>query len=128
VEVIFDAFPEEVFLGEIVTVSPIMETVSNINAIKALVLLDATSYAKPNPLPIGLSAQVDVIAGQTLDAVLLPVEALVEVSPEAYIVYVMENNLPRQRTVEVGLIDFTTAEIRSGLSAGETVVLGYGNQ
>ena len=127
VEITFDALPEEVFIGEIIEIGSSLETVSGMNAIRTVVLLDASSYAKPNALPIGLSAQADVIAGQAIDAVLVPVEALVEVSPDKYIVYVVENDLPVKRSVEVGLVDFTTAEITQGLSAGDVVAINYEN-
>jgi multidrug efflux pump subunit AcrA (membrane-fusion protein) len=127
VEITFDALPEEVFTGEIIEIGSSLETVYGVNAIRTVVLLDASSYAKPNALPIGLSAQADVIAGQAIDAVLVPVEALVEVSPDKYIVYVVENDLPVKRSVEVGLVDFTTAEITQGLSAGDVVAINYEN-
>jgi HlyD family secretion protein len=127
VEVTFDAFPDETFTGKIIEISPSLESVSNVQAIVARVRLDVTSYAKPNPLPIGLNAQVEVIAGQATNAVLVPVEALVEVSPGVYIVYVVENNQPQPRNVSVGLIDFTSAEITEGLSVGEVVALDYKN-
>ncbi|GAH13172.1 unnamed protein product, partial [marine sediment metagenome] len=38
--------------------------------------------------------------------------------------FVMEDGEPRLRFVEVGLMDFTFAEILSGLEAGETVTTG----
>jgi multidrug efflux pump subunit AcrA (membrane-fusion protein) len=127
VGIIFNALPDDVFTGEIIEISPSLETVSNVNAIRTVVLLDRGSYNKPNTLPIGLSAQVDVIAGQALDAVLIPVEALIEVSPGEYMVYVVENDQIQHREVSVGLVDFTSAEIIDGLSAGEVVAIGYEN-
>jgi len=127
VEIMFDALPGEVFTGEIIEISPKLETISNVNALRTVVLLDAASYAKPSALPIGLTAQVDVIAGQTFDAVIIPVEALVEVSPGEYIVYVIENDQPQPRKVIVGLVDFTSAEIIDGLRTGEVVAIGYEN-
>ena len=115
----------ELLTGEIIEISPILETVSNVNAFRTVVLLDQVSDAKPNALPIGLSATVDVIAGQTFDAVLIPVEALVEISPGEFIVYVVENGQPQPREIGVGLVDFTTAEIIHGLQVGESVTIGY---
>ena len=127
VEITFDALSGETFRGEIIEIASRMESVSGIDALRTVVLLDGTSYAKPNPLPIGLSAQADIIAGQVSDAVLVPVEALVEIAPGKYIVYVIENDQPVMREVIVGLVDFTTAEILEGLQAGEIIALGYEN-
>jgi len=128
VEIVFDAFPDEVFTGEVIEISPSIERVSNVDGLRAVVMLDHSSYAKPNLLPTGLSAQVEVISGQAVEAVLVPIEALVEVSPGEFIVYVIENDQPVQRIVEVGLVDFTMAEIHGGLQAGEIVALGYEHQ
>ena len=66
-----------------------------------------------------------MIAGQAANVVLVPVEALVEVSPGEYTLYVIENDQPQPREVAVGLIDYTSAEIIAGLSPGETVAIGY---
>jgi len=38
---------------------------------------------------------------------------------------VIENDQPQLRKVSVGLIDYTSAEIIAGLSAGETIAIGY---
>jgi len=127
VEVAFDALQGETFIGEIVEISPILEMVSNAQAVRILVRLDANSYAKPVTLPMGLNASVDVIAGQVKNAVLIPVEALVEVGPEEYAVYVVEDNQTQRRDVSIGLIDFTSVEIIDGITAGDVVAIGYAN-
>ncbi len=55
----------------------------------------------------------------------MPVEALREIDTDEYAVFVMENGKPKIcRVVTVGLIDYTTAEITSGLEAGEVVTTG----
>ena len=89
---------------------------------RAIVQLD--DFAKPQTLPVGLNASVDVIGGRAEGAVLIPVEALRELSPGEYAVFVMEDGEPKLRLVTVGLVDFTTAEITSGLEAGEIVTTG----
>ena len=83
-----------------------------------------TSAQDVQTLPVGLNATVEVIGGRSLNALLVPVEALREISTGQYAVFVMENGQPKLRMVEVGLIDFTFAEIVSGLEAGETVTTG----
>jgi hypothetical protein len=52
------------------------------------------------------------------------VEAVREISPNEYAVFVMEDGEPKLRIVTVGLMDFTSAEILTGLSAGEVVTTG----
>jgi RND family efflux transporter MFP subunit len=124
VEVIFDALPDDTFTGHIVEVSPSLETVSFSQVIRALAQLDADSFAKPQNLLVGMNASVEVIGGRATEAVLVPVEALREIDAGEYAVFVMENGQPRLRVVTVGLMDFTSAEILSGLEAGEIVTTG----
>ncbi len=63
-------------------------------------------------------------AGRATNALLVPVEAVRELSPDSYAVFVMENGEPKMKFVEVGLMDFTFAEILSGLEVGDVVTTG----
>ncbi|MCB9133819.1 MAG: efflux RND transporter periplasmic adaptor subunit [Anaerolineales bacterium] len=121
-EIVFDAYPDDTFHGTVVEVSPVLESVGGVAAVKTVVQL--TDYAKTTTLPAGLSASVDVIGGRATNAVLIPVEALHQIGTDEYSVFVMENGEPKIRFVEVGIQDFTTAEIKSGLSAGDVVTTG----
>jgi HlyD family secretion protein len=123
-EVIFDAYPGQTFRGSVTQVDPSLVSMQNTNLVSLLVQLDPDSLVSPLTLPIGLSANVDVIGGRATNAVLVPVEALRELDEGEYALFVMENNEPQLRVVEVGLIDFTYAEIVSGLEAGEIVSTG----
>jgi len=124
VEVIFDSLPDDMFTGHVTEVSPSLQTVSNVDAVLAWVQLDAESFSKPQSLPVGSNASVDVIGGRTQNAVLVPVEAVREIGPDEYAVFVLEDGEPRLRIVTVGLMDYTSAEILTGLSAGEIVTTG----
>jgi multidrug efflux pump subunit AcrA (membrane-fusion protein) len=124
VEVVFDALPDDMYTGQVTEVSPSLQTVSNVDAVLAWVQLDADSFSKPQSLPVGSNASVDVIGGRTQNAVLVPVEAVREISPNEYAVFVMEDGEPKLRIVTVGLMDYTSAEILTGLSAGEVVTTG----
>ena len=124
VEVVFDALPDSTFSGHIIQVDPMLSEIGGVSAVRAVVQLDADSFAKPQTLPVGLNGTVEVIGGRAQNAVLVPVEALRELSPGEYAVFVMENGEPQLRFVEVGLMDFSFAEILSGLESGETVTTG----
>jgi multidrug efflux pump subunit AcrA (membrane-fusion protein) len=124
VEVVFDALPDDLYIGHVTEVSPSLHTVSNVDAVLAWVQLDADSFSKPISLPVGSNASVDVIGGRTQNAVLVPVEAVREIGPNEYAVFVMEDGEPKLRIVTVGLMDYTSAEILSGLNAGEIVTTG----
>jgi multidrug efflux pump subunit AcrA (membrane-fusion protein) len=124
VEVVFDALPDDVFVGRVVQIDPKLTIVDGVTAVRAQVLLDTDSFNKPQTLPVGLNAAVEIIGGRAEGALLVPVEALRELAPGQYAVFVMENDEPVLRVVEVGLMDFTSAEIISGLERGEVVSTG----
>jgi multidrug efflux pump subunit AcrA (membrane-fusion protein) len=124
VEVVFDSLPDDMYVGHVTEVSPSLETVSNVDAVLAWVQLDAESFSKPQSLPVGSNASVDVIGGRTQNTVLVPVEAVREIGPDEYAVFVMEAGVPKLRFVTVGLMDYTSAEILTGLTAGEIVTTG----
>lgn len=124
VEVTFDAIPDQVFKGKVVRVSPQLVTVSGVKSVYAQAVLDPSSFAKPQTLPVGLSATVDVIGGRATNALIVPVEALREIGAGEYAVFVVEDGQLRLRPVEVGLMDAAYAEIKSGLQEGEFVSTG----
>jgi multidrug resistance efflux pump len=123
VEVIFDVLPDLVYYGEVVHVDPGLVSQSNTTVVSSIVELD-TSKTGWDHLPVGSAAGVDVIGGKAENAVLVPVEALREISDGEYAVFVMEDGEPRMRMVEVGLQDLIYAEIISGLKVGDVVTTG----
>ncbi len=122
--VVFDALPDSTFAGHVTSVDPSLQSSGNVQTLVAQVQLDPESFSKPQSLPVGSNASVDVIGGETINAVLVPVEALREISPGEYAVFVMTDGQPKLRVVTVGLMDYTSAEISSGLEAGEIVTTG----
>ena len=124
VDVVFDALPDEPFAGQVVGVDPALVTISGVPMVRAVVQLDEASYAKPQVLPIGANAGVDVIGGRTENALLVPVEALNEISADQYAVFIKEGDELLFTPVEVGLMDFSFAEILSGLEQGDLVTTG----
>ncbi len=124
VSVTFDALPNQTFTGKVIAINPSLSNAFNVTAIQTTVKLDTASFSKPQNLPLGLSATVQVISAQAQNALLVPVEALHELSSGNYAVFVMENGTPTLKTVEVGLMDYTYAEIKSGLNEGDVVTTG----
>jgi HlyD family secretion protein len=124
VSVTFDALPDQTFTGHVVAINPSLSNAFSVTAIQTTVQLDTSSFVKPQNLPIGLSATVEVISAQAQNVLLVPVEALHALSAGNYAVFVMENGTPVLKTVEVGLMDYTYAEIKSGLNEGDVVTTG----
>ncbi len=124
VSVTFEALPNQTFTGEVVAINPSLSNAFSVTAIQTTVKLDNSSFSKPQNLPIGLSASVEIISDQAQNVLLIPVEALHEISDGTYGVFVIENGTPTFKTVEVGLMDYTSAEIKSGLNEGDVVTTG----
>lgn len=123
-EVTFDAYEAVVYDGHVTAVNPSLVVVSNTQAVEVEVVLEEGQLPAGANFPVGLNATVDIISGQAKDAVLVPVEALRLVDDGEYGLFVIENGQPVFRSVQVGLLDITYAEILSGLSAGEIVSTG----
>jgi macrolide-specific efflux system membrane fusion protein len=87
--------------------------------VRILVQLDQAISAD---LPAGSTASVDVVGGEALDTVLVPVSALKEEESGNYIVYIIENRQPVEQEVEIGLQDLLYAEVKSGLEEGDVVL------
>jgi len=122
VEVTFDAVEEKIYTGTVAQVDPGLSTQQNTSYVRALVELDPQQAGLH--LPIGAGAAVDVIGGRTENAILVPVDALRETSPGSYAVFVIENDTPKLRVVEIGLKDLFYAEVLSGLEPGDVVSTG----
>jgi len=98
-------------------------TVGNTSAIQIWASIDLTD--QPVTLLSGMTAEVEVVAGEARNVLLVPVEALRELSPGQYAVFVVKSDGELElRPVEVGLQDYVNAEIISGLELGEVVSVG----
>jgi HlyD family secretion protein len=125
VDVTFDALPDQTFTGSVISVDPSLYTSGGLSAIRGLAKLDEIQSSDADRLLLGMNASVDVIAARVQGVALVPVEALHEISPGEYAVFVVdENGELKLRPVEVGLNDLTFAEIKSGLEVGEVVSTG----
>jgi multidrug efflux pump subunit AcrA (membrane-fusion protein) len=125
VDVTFDALPDQDFSGHVTQIDPSLYRSGMVSTVRAYAVLDGDSSMDTDRMLLGMSASVDVIAGKAENVVLVPVEALHELSPGEYAVFVQDSNGElKLRPVEVGLMDITFAEIKSGLEAGEIVSTG----
>lgn len=122
VGVTFNAFPDQVVGGQVRSIEPELQNIGGTLTGVAWVDLDEAPEIALRP---GMTAEVEVIAGEALGALLLPVQALRELTPGSYAVFVVQADGELKLTpVTVGLRDFANAEILSGLQAGDTVSTG----
>ncbi len=122
VRIIFEALPDYEYDGEIYRVDPVLTTVGGTSAVQLWATIDTAAY--PVKLLGGMNADVEIVAGEALNALLVPVQALRQVGTDQYTVFVVgADGELEMRMVEVGLMDFVNAEIKSGLERGEVVTL-----
>jgi HlyD family secretion protein len=120
-EVTFDLLPGTVYTGKVISIDPQLSSTNGSLYVHAHVQLDTNVKIA---LPFGTSASVDVIGGEATNVLLVPIEALHQISPGQYSVFVVVGGKPVVRMVQVGLQDATHAEIKSGLNAGDVVTTG----
>ncbi len=122
VEITFDALEDTIFTGEVIQVDPTLYSQGMTSMVRGYAKLDPIDPG--TQLLIGMSGAVDVISNRAENVVLVPIEALREISAGKYAVFVLEGGEPVLRMVEVGIQDLYYAEIKSGLEAGEIVTTG----
>jgi multidrug efflux pump subunit AcrA (membrane-fusion protein) len=104
-------------------VDPVLVTVDGTSAVQAVARLDPAMRLASTL--VGMTAEVEVIAAEARDVLLVPVEALRELPSGQFGVFIVKAGGELElRPVAVGLDDFVNAEILSGLELGDTVSLG----
>jgi len=123
VHIVFEALPDLTYEGAIVRVDPVLVSVSNTPALQAWASIDTSIH--PVRLLGDMNVEVEIVAGEARNALLVPVQALRELGEGQYAVFVVgAGDELEMRMVEVGLMDYVNAEILSGLERGELVRTG----
>ncbi|MCC7246696.1 MAG: efflux RND transporter periplasmic adaptor subunit [Saprospiraceae bacterium] len=105
----FDSYPNEVFEASITQINPLM------NERTRTFTVEAVFTKKPPVLYPNLTTEANIVILEKENALTIPRSYLVGDS-----VVILENK--EKRRVELGLKDYTKAEILSGLAAGETIL------
>ena len=80
------------------------------------------AFATPTALPIGAPVQLTIDAEEHRDVVLVPAAAVTHEGEEAA-VFVVNGEKAERRVVMLGIVDDAHAEIRSGIKAGDAVIV-----
>ncbi|RJP49718.1 MAG: HlyD family efflux transporter periplasmic adaptor subunit [Anaerolineaceae bacterium] len=114
-----EAYPDLPLDGRIVMVEPTLQTV---DGSPAVVVWAALAEGTESALLSGMSVEVESIAGEARDALLVPIQSLHLVGPDSYAVnLVLPNGSLELTPVIVGLRDYANAVILSGLKVGDVV-------
>ena len=78
VNLVFEALPDLTYPGEIVRVDPVLVSVGNTPAVQAWASIDTAAH--PVKLLGEMNVEVEIVAGEARNAVLVPIQALREIS------------------------------------------------
>ncbi len=120
--IVLDAYPDNPIEGTVALVEPAVQSVDGSPVVAAWVSLS------PDPalrIISGMNFEAEVIVGEAKDALIIPKQALRELEPGKYAVFVVGANGKLILTpVEAGLMDYANVEIISGLNPGDLVSSG----
>lgn len=109
-----DALPGQPFVGAIDRVSPVVDAGSG--TFRVVVRFESKGVLKP-----GMFGRVGIVHSQREDALTIPRTALLEDAGESAVFAVRDNKAVRV-PIQLGYINGELAEIRAGLSEGDSVV------
>jgi len=120
VNVTFDLLPQKTFAGTVTMVYPELDTSSDSPFVRIVAQLDQSISQN---LPMGTGASVDVVGGEANGVLLVPVNAIHKIEGGKYAVYIIQDRQQVEQEVEIGLKNESYAEVKSGLEAGEIVMV-----
>jgi len=124
-DVVFDAMPDITFTGKVIQVSPALTSSNGISVLTGIIQLVLTEKDNTDLFLEGLNASVEIVGGKSENTLLVPIEALRDLGDGTYAVFVVgSDGQPKLTIVEVGLMDATSAEIKSGVNQVDVVTTG----
>lgn len=118
----FNAYPESNISGEVTLIESVLQ---NVDGAPAAVVWGSILEESSFEILAGMTVDVEVIAGEVEDGLIIPIQALRELTPGSYAVFLVKPDGTLELTpVTVGLRDFANAEITSGLKAGDIISTG----
>lgn len=121
-----DAYPTEIFNGEVAQVSSVPMTGSwpnyDLREYQAEIFL-TDDVEKVRRLRPGLTTQVEIFVDSRDDVLQVPQQAVVKAGRKSLVFIANADNTVTRRLVELGMTNSTSAEIIDGLSESDRVVL-----
>jgi len=118
----FNAYPESNISGEVTIIESMLQ---DVDGSPAAVVWGSITEESSFEILAGMTVDVEVIAGEVEGGLIIPVQALRELTPGSYAVFLVKPDGSLVLTpVSVGLRDFANVEITSGLVAGDIISTG----
>lgn len=118
VEITVDAIENEIYDGEVSSVSLSGENTNGVASYQVSVMVNEAKGLLP-----GMSANGKITIDKKTDALLVPIDAVSTVNNEKKVTVVKDDNTTEERTVKLGLVNNSSAEVLEGLEEGEQVQL-----
>ena len=111
-----DAWPGEAFVGEVIRISPVIDTKTGTFRVTARIT-DHGKMLKP-----GLFGRVEILYDLHEDVPVIPRSAVITEDDQSHVFVINEDNSASRRAVQLGFEDKGLIEVLSGLAEGESVV------
>lgn len=119
VRISLDAFPDEEFKGEVVSISPTATISNNIPIFKVKVRIPNTD----GRLKVGMSADGDIILLEKRNVLLVPLKAVQKTERRSYVEILKPDGTKEMVRVVLGEDDGNNVIVESGLKEGDIVIL-----
>ncbi len=120
VRITFDAYPGQLYRGEVLSLPMRGQGQGGLSYYQ----VETSLQAEGAEIRLGMLANARVVIGERQGVLTIPAAALVYRTPEEVVVMVRgADGRAREQQVEIGLNDGILAEVLSGLSEGQTVLV-----
>ncbi|MBN2491628.1 MAG: efflux RND transporter periplasmic adaptor subunit [Planctomycetes bacterium] len=120
VRITVDAYPDTLFPGQVVRIATKGQSTSNVVTFEVKVEVRGRDGGLLKP---EMTANVEIVAVEKEDVLLMPAQALVRRRDERFVTVRKADGAEERRAVTTGASDGEMVEILDGLTAGEAVVL-----
>ena len=114
----FDALPNEEFLGQVTRVDPFVDPSTRTSSVE----IELDNEATGNRLRPGMFGQASIVESEFRNAILVPVNAVQQVSDETF-VFLESDGVARLRRVTTGFRQGNDLHITDGLAPGDRVIV-----
>jgi HlyD family secretion protein len=119
VEIVADAYPDQVFKGRVRLISPEAVVEQNVTSFQVRVTIDTGK----NELRSGMNVDVTFLGEAVKDALLVPTVAIVTESGKTGVLVPAQKNKPQFRPVIIGASIENQTQILSGINEGDRVFI-----
>lgn len=116
-----DAYPDKTFEATLSSIDPVATETQGVVSYGAHFSLEEKAFSTLKP---GMTVQVEVTAAQAQNVLIVPRTAL-QSAGNNYLVKVWDGSQLKVQKVEVGILNDTFAEIKTGLSLGDQIALSF---